>query len=274
MNEIPVLPRPWSAASAPGDERRALALLRSEWTKLRSVRSTKWSLALLVAIAVGLAVLSCAEARAHWGPGQQFGFDPIRQSLIGVFFAQLVVGTLGILVISAEYSTGTIRASFSAVPRRLPVLAAKAAVFGAVALIVSEAVACVSFLIGQGLLSAPAVHTSLADATARRAVFGSGLYLALLGLLALGLGAMIRHTAGAIGAFVGIVLIVPIVVAALPAALGNAIQPYLPLTIGRAVISQQGPLHAFGAGSGLVLLALYSAAALVGGAVLTLQRDA
>lgn len=274
MSDIHVLARPASTTRAPADQRRAAALLRSEWTKLRSVRSTKWSLALLVIIGVGLAVLSCAETRAHWGPGEQFGFDPIRQSLIGVFFAQLVIGTLGILVISAEYGTGTIRASFSAVPHRLSVLAAKVAVFGTVALLVSEAVAFVSFLVGQALLGPPAIHTNLANGTALRAVVASGVYLTLLALLALGLGALIRHTAGGIGAFVGIVLILPIIVSALPNSLADPLQRYLPLTIGRAAISQIPPTHAFGVWGGLVLLACYAAVALAAGAVLTRQRDA
>ena len=174
-------------------------LLRSEWTKLRSVRSTMWTLGLTLVIGVGVSVIATASTRANWSsmsPASRTGFDPIGTSLVGVVFGQFTIGILGVLAMSAEYGTGTIRATFAAAPRRPLVLAAKAAVFGLVALVVSEIVAFGSFLVGQALLSAPATHATLSTPGAWRAVVGSGLFLCLIGLFSLGLATIIRHTAG------------------------------------------------------------------------------
>ncbi len=143
-------------------------LLRSEWTKLRTVRSTVWTLAVTVVLGIGISALATAETRAHWTPSNAVGFDPISTSLIGVFVGQFTIGVLGVLAMSAEYGTGTIRATFSVAPRRPLVLAAKAVVFGTVALIVSEVVAFLSFLLGQALLSAPAIHATLSSPGALR----------------------------------------------------------------------------------------------------------
>lgn len=270
------LTAPRTTLAPPSGRVRISGLLRAEWTKLWSVRSTPWALGAAAVIGVGLAALGCDEARAHWTPGDAFGFDPARVSLIGVFFAQLVIGVLGILVMSAEHSTGTIRAAIGAVPRRLPILAAKIAVFGTVALVVGEILALVSFFVGQALLTAPAFSTTLGNGEAVRAVVGSGLYLALLGVLALGLAAIIRHSAGTIGAFVGVVLVLPIIVSALPSSLAETFNRFLPLTIGRAVISASASsdLHAFAPWAGLALLAAYAASACAAGALLFLRRDA
>ena len=160
-------------------------------------------------------------------------------------FCQLAIGVLGVLVMSAEYGTGTIRATFSAAPRRPLVLAAKGIVFGVVALVVAEIVAFVSFLVGQALLSAPATHATLSTPGALRAVVGTGLYLGVIGLFALGLATIIRHTAGAISAFVGILLVLPIIVEALPNSLQFDIRRFLPLQIGGVMMSVNGAESAF-----------------------------
>jgi ABC-type transport system involved in multi-copper enzyme maturation permease subunit len=249
-------------------------LLRSEWTKMRTVRSTTWSLVLVVVLSIGIGALATAETRAHWTPDQAFGFDATRLSLLGVFFAQLVIGVLGILVMSGEYSTGTIRATFSAAPRRPLVLLAKVAVFGAVALVVSEIVAFASFFIGQALLTAPAIHTTLSSPGALRAVVGTGLYLCVLGLFALGLATIIRHTTGAIGAFVGILLVLPIIVAALPNSIADDVKRFLPDAVGRTMISQVANPNLFSAWTGFAVLCIYAAGLLVIGGVLLVRRDA
>jgi len=189
--------------TTPPGHYRFIGLARSEWTKLRTVRSTKWTLGLIVLLGVGLSAIVTAETSAHWstmGIGSQQSFDPTQSSLIGVAIAQLVIGVLGVLVMSAEYGTGTIRATLAAAPKRPWVLVSKVAVFGTVGLIVSEAVSFLSYFLGQALLRSPAPHTTIGDPGALRAVFGAGLYLALIGLIALGLATIIRHTAGAIGA--------------------------------------------------------------------------
>jgi ABC-type transport system involved in multi-copper enzyme maturation permease subunit len=207
--------------------------------------------------------------------GNRASFDPTSTSLTALLFCQLAIGVLGVLVMSAEYGTGTIRATFSAAPRRPLVLAAKMIVFGAVALVVAEIVAFASFLLGQALLSAPATHASLSTPGALRAVVGVGLYLGVIGLFALGLATIIRHTAGAISAFVGILLVLPIIVEALPNSLQFDIRRFLPLQIGGVMMSvnSQNP-HSFGPWTGFFVLCVYAAVALVIGGVLLVRRDA
>ena len=252
-------------------------LLRSEWTKLRSLRSTMWTLGITVVLGIGISALATAETRAHWSSmslGDRLSFDPTGTSLIGVFVGQLTIGVLGVLVMSGEYGSGTIRATFAASPRRPLLLAAKAAVFGAVALCVAEFVAFISYFLGQALLSAPATHTTLASPGALRAVVGSGLYLCLIGLFALGLATIIRHTPGAISAFLGILLVVPIIVRALPNSLALEIEKFMPDHIGTAVVSLQRGADSFPPWVGLLLLCGYATLALVLGGALLVRRDA
>jgi ABC-2 type transport system permease protein len=254
-------------------------LLRSEWTKLRTVRSTMWTLGITVVVGIGISALATAETRAHWAtmsPGARQGFDPTSTSLTALLFCQLAIGVLGVLVMSAEYGTGTIRATFSAAPKRPLVLTAKAVVFGVVALAVAEVVAFVSFFVGQALLSAPAAHATLSTPGALRAVVGTGLYLGVIGLFALGLATIIRHTAGAISAFVGILLVLPIIVQALPTSLQVDIRRFLPLRIGAVMMSVNdgGGAHSFGPWTGFFVLCVYAAGALVIGGVLLVKRDA
>jgi len=259
------------------DRYRFGGLVRSELTKLRTVRSSAWTLGLTLALGVGLSALAASETRLHWSSmsiGERLSFDPTRLSLIGIFFGQLTVGVLGILVMSAEYGTGTIRATLAAAPRRTGVLAAKSVVFAAVALVVSEVSAFAGYFVGQALLSAPATHTTIASPGALRAVAGSGLYLCVLGLLALGLATLLRHTAGAIGAFIGILFVLPLVTAALPVTLAADIGRFLPADIGQSIVSLHAGPRSFAPLPSLLLLCAYAAAALVGGAISLVRRDA
>lgn len=296
MTTAAVQPAPASPGHLRAGRYGVADLVRSEWTKLRSLRSTYWSFIVCVLLAVGVAILATAETRAHWETsGPHLGFQPVRTSLIGVDVAQLVIGVLGVLVVTGEYGTGTIRATFAAAPRRPLVLVAKTAVFAVAALVVSEAVAFVSFLLGQAMLTPPAVHATLSSPGALRAVVGSGLYICTIGLLGLALGVCIRHTAGALGALVGVLLILPIVVAALPETIIDAVQRYEPLQIGKAMITtptavQPHLLPPPGAGKHIVIggggvptfspwvgfgiLCGYVVALLVIGTVLLVRRDA
>jgi ABC-2 type transport system permease protein len=278
--------------------RQAMA---AEWTKLWSVRSTMWTLAATGLAVVGLCALSTGTVSAS-----DIIEDPTRRSLIGVFLGQLIFGVLGVLIMSAEYGTGTIRATLSAVPRRNVVLAAKVLVFGAVAVVVSEVLAFSAFGIGQAILSAKhavgsaavAKHAhdlgqqvphqfqsllssgsaSLGQPGVLRAVVGAGLYLAVLGLLALGLATVIRHTAGAISAFVGVVLVLPLIVQALPTSISDAVARYLPANIGLVMFSTHGVPdrigHAFSPWAGFGLLFFYAVAALALGGWVLARRDA
>lgn len=251
-------------------------ILQSEWTKLRTVRSTMWTLGLTVVIGVGIAAVATAETRAHWSSMAlvtRLTFDPVATSLAGALFAQLTVGILGVLAVSAEYGTGTIRATFAAAPRRPLVLVAKVVVFGSIALIVSEVATFASFFLGQSLLTAPAPHATFATPGAWRAVVGTGLYLCVIGLFALGLAAIIRHTAGAITAFVAVLLVLPIVVHALPRSIANAAERYFPGHIGVAMIALHPDPHSFAPWTGFGLLCGYTVVALVVGGVLLVRRD-
>jgi ABC-2 type transport system permease protein len=251
-------------------------LMRSEWTKLVSVRSTKWTLGLTVLVGLGVSAIAAAETTSHWNsPGSNhFGFDPTSLSLTGVFIAQLIIGVLGVMVMSAEYTTGTVRATFSAAPRRTEVLVAKSIVFGAVALAVALLTSFLSFFLGQALLTAPAVHATLSTPNALRQVVGIALFLGTIGLFAMALATIIRHTAGSISAFVGLLLVLPSVLHALPTSLYDSISKFMPSNIGNALISAGPQSNSFSPWVGLLVMIGYTAALLVIGGVLMKRRDA
>jgi ABC-2 type transport system permease protein len=256
--------------------------LRSEWTKLRTVRSTTWCLLATAVAGLGVGALAAAGEASRWrhaGFIDRALFDPTSISLTGLLFGQLAMGVLGGLVISAEYGSGSIRATFAAVPRRPVVLAAKAVVFGALSFVFSEAVSFASFFLGQSILSGSTPTASLSQHEVLRAVIGGGLFLTVLGLLALGMAAIIRHTAGTITTFVAILLILPLVVSAFPAKYGWPVGRYLPATIGSAMTSttslgaHDSFLPAFPFWHGFAILCAYAVGALVIGGVLMVRRD-
>ena len=253
-------------------------LVRSEWTKIRTVRSTMWTIGVTIVLGIGIGALVCALTRSHWSSqniGQRVSFDAPATSLIGLLFAQFAIGILGVLVISAEYSTGTIRATFSAAPNRSRVFAAKIVVFGVLSFIVAELTSFVAFFLGQFLLSSPATHATLSSPGAFRAVFGGGLFVCVLGLAAMGLGTIIRHTAGAISAFVAILLVLPIITAALPNQLAQDIRKFMPDRIGVDVLTTKGQeFGAFSPWVGLLILCVYAVVLLVIGASMLEKRDA
>jgi len=252
--------------------------LRSEWTKLRSVRSTMWSLFVTVAIIIGLGALFCAARVSRWDrldPDEARNFDPAGFSLNGIFLAQLAVGVLGVLVMSSEYATGQIRATFGAIPQRRLVLAAKVAVFGAVVLVVSLVACLGAFSIGQLIFKAKHAGVSLGDPGVARAVVGGALYLAVVGILGLGLAAVLRRTAGAIATLVGLLLVLPILVNFLPSPWNDDIAKYLPGEAGGSVFHVvQRSQTALSPWTGFAVLSAYAAAALLAGAVLLQRRDA
>ncbi|HEY3843942.1 MAG TPA: hypothetical protein VGL48_11885 [Acidimicrobiales bacterium] len=253
-------------------------VLSSEWTKLTSVRSTVWTLVITAVAGVGIGALVTSAQAARFSTrslSARLAFDPTRSSLSGLLFAQLAIGVLGVLVMSAEYSTGTIRASFSAVPRRPMVLVAKVALIAGVAFVVGEIVSFVAFLLGQHILSGKTPTASLSDPTVLRAVVSGGLYLTALGLLALGLATIIRHTAAAISTFVGLLFILPIIADVLPSSFANDVGRLLPADIGTQMMSANyHGADSFGPWLSFTLLCAYAAAALIAGAVLLIRRDA
>jgi len=253
-------------------------LLRSEWTKIRTVRSTMWTIGVTVVLGIGIGALVSALTRSHWASmniGQRVSFDASATSLIGILFAQFAIGILGVLVISAEYTTGTIRATFSAAPNRSRVFAAKVVVFGVLSFIVAEFTSFAAFFLGQFLLSSPATHATLSSPGAFRAVFGGGLFVCMLGLIGLGLGTIIRHTAGAISAFVAILLVLPIITAALPSQIAQDIRKFMPDRIGVDVLTTKSQdFGSFSPWVGLLIVCIYAVVLLAIGASMLERRDA
>ena len=242
----------------------------SEWTKLRSVRSTRYSLIAAVLFTIGLAALACAVVSHHY-PSMSLqdraDFHPLEVNLVGVQLAQLAIGILGILVITAEYSTGMIRASMTAVPKRLPVLWAKALVYALVTAALMIPAVLIAFFIGQAILSRHHINAAFSDPGVARA-----LYLTVVGLFGLGLGAIVRNTAGGIATFVAIMFVLPPLMNVLPASWNDAASPYLPLAAGEAIMSVTSGNH-LSPWVGLLLFCGYAAAALAVAAVLLVRRD-
>jgi ABC-2 type transport system permease protein len=254
----------------------------SEWTKLRSVRSTVWTLIAFVIVTIGITALISLAINSAWtGPRSAsrdatITLDPTGAILgLSVALGQLAICVLGVMVMTTEYSTGVIRSSLLAVPRRVPMLAAKAVVFAILTVITAEVVVLASFFVGAAILHSH-LQVSLSTPGVTRAVLGTGLYLTVLGLFALGIGALIRHTAGGISAVIGIVLVLPIIGNFLPdTTVYNHIVAYLPTQAG-ALIGQAhrasgdllGPWQGFG------VLCIYAAIVLIAGAVMLRRRDA
>ena len=259
---------------------RVPSVLASEWIKLRSVRSTGWSIFAMTLITIGVAVIAGVTVTHQWATfslEDRLRFDPAGLSLRGLLFSELVIGVLGVLVISAEYGTATIRATLSAVPHRPLVLAAKAVVFAAVALVVGLALSFGAFFLCQVLLSSPAPHATLSQPGVVRAVVGAGLLVPVFGLFALGLGAIIRHTAGAITAYVGAFLVLPLIIEALPSSLGHPVLKFMPFVIINAMATTGHSFDfapAFSPWVGFGVMCAYAAVALLVGGWLMVRRDA
>jgi hypothetical protein len=255
-------------------------MLSSEWIKIRTVRSTMWTLVATAVISLGVAAIATVATSGSWNSRSaidKLTFDPTSLSLRGLLFSQLVLGVLGVLVMSAEYGTGTIRSTLAAIPNRPLVLATKTAVFAAVVVVAGEVLSFASFLLGQALLRSPAPHATLSQPGVLRAVVGGGLVVAMLGLFALGLATIIRHTAGAITAYVGTLLVLPILVSALPSSIGNPIGKFLPFNISDAMTTVRhtlGGTPTFSPWVGLAVMSAYAIGALVIGGVLMVRRDA
>lgn len=253
-------------------------LLRAEWIKLTSVRSTLWTLALMTVTAIGVSVLISAITASQWKDASTADRQGVVDDPVGTIFgalglAELVICVLGVLVITSEYSTGTIRASVLAVPRRSPMLVAKAVVFAALTLVVGEIAAFASFFAGAGLLQSHA-PVSLDDPGVLRAVAGTGLFLAAMSLVALGAGALIRHTAGAIAGVIGFVLVLSPLASSLPGTVGAHVSAYLPTNAGQLIVfAHPDPDALLTPWWGLAVCALWGVALLAVAAFRLKRRD-
>jgi ABC-2 type transport system permease protein len=250
-------------------------VLTSEWIKMRSLRSTALTLLAGVVAMVAIGWLVGWATNAHWarmGPDERLRFNPIDNSLTGYHLAQLAVGVLGVLLISGEYATGMIRATFAAVPHRLPVLWAKAALYAVVTFVLMLIAAFAAFLGGQQFL---ATHgTTLSATHALRDVIGVSAYLTLIGVLAVSLGFIIRSTAGGIATLFGLLLVLPGIGQVLPTSWQLHTLPYLPSNAGASMFTESTDPGSLSAGGGLFVLCLWVVAGLIGAAVLVKRRDA
>ncbi len=277
MSAITAEPLATSAVTTPVQFRRLLA---SEWTKLRSVRSTIWSFLLLVVLTLGFTALFTALTVSQWDKTDakdqaRIVADPVSFILGGGFqLSQLTICVLGVLVIASEYSTGAIRASLLAVPKRTPMLAAKCLVFAAVVFVIGELVAFPSFFLGAAIVHKKA-PVSISDPGVLRAVIGAGLYLAVLGLFALAIGALVRHTAGGITGVIGFVLVLAPLAQLLPGSVGKHVHAYLPSEAGHLIgQASQSSTDLLSPWEGFGVFCLWTAVLLGVAAWLLNRRDA
>jgi hypothetical protein len=253
--------------------------LRAEWTKLRSVRSSTWTVMAVVAVTVGvsafLAAVGSTNANEVGAPGDD---DVVVNGLRGVWLGQIAMVAFGAIAVTSEFATGTIRATFSAIPRRATAFGAKAAVVAAVALVVGSVASVLSFTIAQPLLheggfAPPAYpHVSLADPSALRAVLGTGLFLTLLALFAMGVAAIVRHTAAAMTAAVGLVLVPTVLMEFFTGRIRELLQQGAPAAgLSIQITADKYDVPPLGPWGGLAVTAAWALAALLVG-LWTLER--
>jgi hypothetical protein len=257
---------------------RLRAAARSEWIKFRSVRSGPLALAATALTMVAGAWLLGSGNRGSYlaaSPAGKAAFDPVFTVLQGIELAQLFVGVLGVITVTGEYASGLIRGTFVATPQRALVLAMRALVFTVVVWACCTAMSFAAFFLGQGALS-PAKHAGIGDPGAATAVFGAGLYLTLIGLLGLFIGALVRRTPGALAALFGLLVVLPILfVNIIPGKLTKNLGEYLPGQAGEQAFHQlHGGAYTLGPWQGLGVLAAYVAVAAVAAVTLILRRDA
>jgi ABC-2 type transport system permease protein len=248
---------------------------RAEFCKLRSVRSTWWALAAVVVFNVATAVLLGIFLPSRLSAHDKSTLDSVRVSLGGMHLSQVAIGLLGVLVITGEYGSGMIRATLAAVPQRRLMLAAKTLTFATVAAVTSLAASFAAYLLFQALLpSGDGMRTSLSDPGVLRAVIGGGLYLAVLGLFGLGLGTVIRSSAGAVAALFGILFVPPILISLLPGSWQHAAGRYFPMQASEVIYSVRHEPYTLSPWTGFGLFCGYAAVALAAGFILIGRRDA
>jgi len=252
-------------------------VLLSEWTKLRSVRSTAWSLAVGFLLTIAFPVVFAFVTASHWGsmsPQERAGRSPLDIALAGVNVAQLAVAVLGVLLISAEYSTGSIRSTFTAVPTRLPVLWAKLLDYAVISFVLMVPAVLVSFFASQAILDRHHIlQIGFTQPGVARSVLGGAEYVMLVGVFALAIGAIVRNTAGGNAAFAAIFFVLPPLMNILPTSWNNAISQYLPSDAGRQLFALHHAAHTLTPLAGGLLFAGYCAAAIAIAAILLVRRD-
>jgi ABC-2 type transport system permease protein len=250
-------------------------VINSEWIKLWSLRSTRWTLVVAV-VSMVFGIVIAAIDMSRWSTisaHDKATFSAIDTSLAGYHFAQLAIGVLGVLVVTGEYTTGMIRSSFMAVPKRLPVFWAKLLVFASVTFVLMLVSAFLAFFISQAVLTHEHVQVAIGHPHALRAVIGDALFLTALAIFCISLGALIRNTAGGIAAFAGVMFALPGINGILPTSLHNAINPYLPSNAGAAILTDRPSSHWASPWGGFGIFCAYTVITLVAAVVLLKRRD-
>jgi ABC-2 type transport system permease protein len=252
-------------------------VIRSEWIKLWSLRSTRWSLAAgLLGLLLGILVAFFDMSRWSSLPLEtRLNYKSVDTALIGWHLSELAVGVLGVLVITGEYTTGMIRSTFMAVPRRLPVLWAKVLVFASVVLVLSFPMTFIGFFGAAAVLTQHHVNPSLSTPGALRSVIAIPLFLTALAVFTVSLGALLRNTAAAIATFAGVIFVLPGIVGVLSTSLKNSISPYLPSNAASAFFTATpDPAdHLLHPWVGFAVFCAYAAALLLAASLLLTRRD-
>jgi hypothetical protein len=255
-----------------------LHVIRAEWTKLWSLRSTRWTLLVSFIGMAGLGPLVAAVQMGRWDQlsvGDRLTYDAVNTAVGGFNLAQLAIAVLGVLVITGEYSTGMIRSSVMAVPARLPVLWAKIAVYGAITFVLMLVASLISFFAVQAIVSQHHVQHSIGDPGALRTVIGAPLYMTVLGIMCVGIGATLRNTAAGIATYVALLFVLPGIVSILPSSIDNSVSKYLPLNAGTTVATHHfDNAYHLSVWGGFGLFCAYAAVAVFAGAVMLMRRDA
>lgn len=252
-------------------------VLRAEWTKIWSVRSTLWTLLLLVTVSIGFGVLFSWGTEANLDAltaQDRANLDPTNISLSGMFFGQLIAAVLGVLVISSEYSTGGIRSTLAAVPQRMKLLLAKAVVLVIVVLLVGTATSFVAFYAGQSFFARVDLEAQLGDPNVLRAILGSGLYLGGCAMFGFALGALLRSTPAAITTVVAALFILPLLSNALPGDWGHTIMKYFTQNAGSQVATTRSLPEYLGPWTGFAVFTVEWLIVMIVAAVLMERRDA
>lgn len=266
-----------SAPAGPVWKVSQLRVLNSEFIKLRTVRSTFWTFLSLVAALIGLGVLFSWATLSAYQQNQlppNVVMDATGTSLSGVFLAQVAVAVLGVLVVTGEYASGMIRATLSAVPKRIPVVIAKAVSLALTTFVISLISAFVAFYLGQLVFQADGLEDHLGDPGVLRAIIGCALYLAVMALAAMGLGLIIRSTAASVAILVVFLFVLPILANFLPINIQNAVVKWFPGTAGQSIIQVAQQPNLLGPWEGFAVFCGYALVVLLIGTFLLKRRDA
>ncbi|MET9953006.1 ABC transporter permease [Streptomyces sp. NPDC006339] len=256
----------------------ASAVLQSEWTKIRTVSSTVWTLASALLVTVAMSAALCALMSSEFdnlSDVERATFDPTFLSFSGMMLGQLAMVVFGVLVVGTEYSSGMIRTSLAAVPQRASFLFSKIAVAGALALVVGLATSFLSFFLGQALLGEH--RTTLGADNVLRAVIGGGLYMGLIAIFSMGVATMLRSSMLSLGILVPFFFLISQILSAVPKA--KEVARYFPDQAGSKIMqvvpdamgSEKAP---YGPWGGLGIMLIWVAAALIGGYLVLKKRDA